>query len=571
MKRLLVYLLLVTLTLSLLGCDAEPADPITTGQITPSSTTAPTQTSTPKNNDTFSGVSQSFSLFPENSNGNGSSTSAEISVQHIPLTVDNPDNLPVLKWVCLVDGDYGAYKGRKWSSTAVEELNQMLADRNMPFRVQFKLVTTDQATNDWFLRGNIGRLIEDADLIYGFADQQSLQTYFAPITQYITGDTQQSLANAVPHEKNWIGTKIGEEIYGIPTKPELVLGNGWWIDTEFLNACGLKAEDLSRNFWEMDDIFEKIYKQNANKPFLYYDGDGYQTQTTKHGILQALPLGGICDAIDNTNYQPIGGSFGIDLTGEKPMVVDILATDTVRNIREAYLRYRAAGYVTSNYGAEKLRYDLTYGSEPYRMDGMTVIPVSETMIHGETSNHVTGIAKGSQHQQEAVSLLELIAEDEEFRMQLFYGKEGRDYKLEDGVYTLIPNAVGSVYSLDMVSPLAYFSGLVGNDTTLFHSPSTRPLYFAHEGKTTLESYRDNMDAVSYCHYPIVFDYSGFEEELNAIAGVMGTYYYSFTLPNMKEDDYDRMLQKMEDAGSKKIITQLQQQLDAWLAENPDWQ
>ena len=447
----------------------------------------------------------------------------------------------------------------------------MLSDRNMPFRLQFKLVTTDQATNNWFARGNIGRLIEDADLIYGFANQQSLQTYFAPITQYITGNGQQNLANAVPHENNWISTKIGSEIYGIPTKPELVLGNGWWIDTKLLNACGLKAEDLSRNFWEMDDILEKIYRQNGNQPFLYYDGDGYQTRATKHGILQALPLGGICDAIDNTNYQSIGGSFGIDLTSKKPTVVDILATATVRNIQEAYLRYRAAGYVTSNYGMEKLRYDLTYGSESYCMDDVTVIPVSETMIRGETSNHVTGIAKDSCHQQEAVSLLELIAEDEEFRMQLFYGKEGRDYKLEDGVYTLIPNEYGSVYSMDMVSPLAYFTGFAGEDTTLFHSPSTRPLYFPHKGKTALESYRDNMDAVSYYHYPVVFDYSGYEEELNAIANVMGTYYYSFTSPNMKKDNYDRMLLKMEDAGSNKIIAELQRQLDAWLVENPDWQ
>ena len=63
---------------------------------TPSSTTVPTQVST-SNDNAFSGVSQSFSLFPENINGNSSATSAGISVQTIPLTLDNPDQLPVLK------------------------------------------------------------------------------------------------------------------------------------------------------------------------------------------------------------------------------------------------------------------------------------------------------------------------------------------------------------------------------------------------------------------------------------------------------------------------------------------
>ena len=38
---------------------------------------------------------------------------------------------------------------------------------------------------------------------------------------------------------------------------------------------------------------------------------------------------------------------------------------------------------------------------------------------------VSGVAAASDHKAEAISLLSLIAEDEAFRMQLFYGKEGR--------------------------------------------------------------------------------------------------------------------------------------------------
>ncbi len=568
MKKWPACLLLLALLLSLFGCNAEPVTSTTTGQNTFATSASSTQTGTSNNDDPFAEMEQVFSLLPENGNGSALSTTAEIRSQTLPLTLDNPDDLPVLKWVCLVSSGTGAYKDRRWSSAAVEELNQMLSDRNASFRVQFQIVASESSANDWFARQGIEQLIEGADLIYGYATQQDLPNWFAPISQYVTGDAKLSLTNAVAHEINWRSTTFGGEIYGIPTEPEQALGNGWWIDTAFMEKCGLTAEDFSRNFWEMDEIFEIMYKQNNNKPFLYYDGDGYETQPTKHGILTGLPLGGIADAIDYTNYQTIGASFGIDLSADKPVVVDMLATDITRNIQQAFLRYRTAGYVTNKQELNKIQYFWTRGSEPYYYDSKTLVPVSETMILGSEWNYVTGISKDSQYPEEAAALLQLIAEDEEFRMQLLYGKEGRDYKVEDGLYTLIPQADGSTYSLDFLSPLAWFNGFVGEGTTLYLSPSTRPQYFAHEGKTLLESYRDNMDALRYCHYPVIFDYSGYEEELENIAKVMSRYYPSFQ--GLSEDNYDKMLELMELAGSKKILAELQRQLDAWVAANPDW-
>ncbi|WP_289466231.1 hypothetical protein, partial [Klebsiella pneumoniae] len=64
---------------------------------------------------------------------------------------------------------------------------------------------------------------------------------------------------------------------------------------------------------------------------------------------------------------------------------------------------------------------------------------------------ISGVAAVSQHKAEAVSLLNLIAEDEAFRMQLFYGKEGRDYKIVDGYYEINIHDDGSNYSLDFLS------------------------------------------------------------------------------------------------------------------------
>ena len=42
------------------------------------------------------------------------------------------------------------------------------------------------------------------------------------------------------------------------------------------------------------------------------------------------------------------------------------------------------------------------------------------------------------------------------------------------------------------------------------------------------------------------------------------------VPVMNEAGYAQMLQAFKAAGSDKIVAELQRQLDAWLAENPDW-
>ena len=47
-------------------------------------------------------------------------------------------------------------------------------------------------------------------------------------------------------------------------------------------------------------------------------------------------------------------------------------------------------------------------------------------------HYITGIAAGTEHKEYVLCLLSLIVDDEAFKMQLFYGKEGRDYAIEDG-------------------------------------------------------------------------------------------------------------------------------------------
>lgn len=530
-KRNQTFAFLIVLILLLTGCGTEPPSP------------------TDETDDTAQNVAP------------------VITCQYLPEKVENPENLPVLKWVCLTERAFGGGE-RTWNETAAQEVNQMLAEKEMPFRVQFVLLTMDQGLMylDWFSYPEAQEALKDADLIYGAMTAEDMVQYLAPITEYVTGDAEPSLKNAVPHPLNWGSGTVDGEVYGIRTTIPQAYSSGWKIDAKLLSECNLTVEDFARPFWEMDEIMAKIYETNGNKPFLHTKQDG---TTRTSNPLDKEPETACPSAIAEMVpecYDLIGLCFAVDYSGQAPAVVNLLETDAVQKLQAAVARYNRAGYTTTNSAGVRLRYTNVIGEIPYTdsVDEKVCVPVAEAFYSATTpSGHVSGVAAVSQHKQEAVRLLNLIAEDEAFRMQLFYGKEGRDYKVENGYYSIIKQADGSNYSLDFLSPLAYFSGL----NTLwrnsdFLSPGTENWnLIQHKEKTVLQTYRDVLDQCESFD-PVVFDYAGLEQELKTVQAVCQKYYPVFTTSQMTPELYNQMLQEMKSAGSDKVVAQLQRQLDA---------
>ena len=496
-----------------------------------------------------------------------------ITCQYLPQEVDNPENLPVLKWVCLTERPYGGGV-RTWNETAAIELNQMLADKNMPFRVQFVLFAMDVwlTDSDWFSRPETQNALKNADLIYGMMTAEEMQNYLQPITEYVQADAASSLLQAVPHSLNWLSGTVEGEVYGIRTIPAQSWSNGWVIAPEVFDTYGLSADDFTGNFWEMDKVFQKIYAQNGNKPFLYNNNGKFLSTEAfdPKAIVDYFPST-IYDLINNI-YFDAGAIFGIDYSGQTPKIVNRLDTETVRNIQNALTRYIEAGYITDQAAKAVVHYGSVAGAHTYtRGQGETVIPMTTPVFKATKANgYMSGISANTQNRECALTLLKLIVEDNEVAMQLFFGKEGRDYTIENGYYTLQTQEDSTSYSLDFISPLAYFCGMTSDKMTAdMRSPGTENWNFAqYNGKTLLRSYQELLDE-SVLSYPVVFDYSGFEDELKAIETVCLEYFPKFTV--LTETQYNQMLKELEDAGSQKIVEALQKQLDQWLSENPDWQ
>ena len=498
----------------------------------------------------------------------------EINRQILPETVENPDGLPVLKWVCIFDRRKNV-SNQIWNEAAVVELNQMLADRDLPYRVQFTILTAKALVEprDLFANPEIQKELEDADLIFGNYTATEMEQLLLPITEYIYGDAQPSLVGALPDPLCWFSYEAGGDIYGIPDRVALLYTQGMSIDSSFMEKCDLTVEDFNQDFCEMEDLFAKIYEKNGNEPFIkdQYFGSFLGTHLW-NSVIAYLPMN---DALNHPDYQEICLNFSIDLQAEKPTVVNMLETELFTKTLDAALRYVKAEYISDEYN--EIRQEGTiFEVESYYDDSTEryMIPYGSVGLRILNYAYMTGISAKSSHQEQALSLLEQIMTDDALRLQLCYGKEGRDYTLEEGnVYSLTTQEDGSCYFMDFLSPqAAFFEFTAADEDTgwLVYSTSGGGIK-KREGMTRLESYKELLAQVSISHCPAIFDYSVIDAELTAIGKVQGEYYPMFMYEELYlEEYYPEMLEKMEEAGMSTVIAELQRQLDAWIAEHPDW-
>ena len=509
-------------------------------------------------------------------------------IQYLPKEVENPEGLPILKWVCLTEYFFGGMN-RSWSEEAVNELNEMLVQLGQPFRVQFVMLSLDHMELDtaWFARPGVQELLADADLIFADMDAQEMKQYLSPITKYITDGDELTLKNAVPHSLNWVRSTVDGEIYGIPSIANQSYVMAWRVNSGTLEKYGLAPTDFSADIEEMEALFAQIFEKNGKRPFLYAP-DGYSSTHADLYGLQNPTVPGILSNLFYNDYQLIGSCYGLDFSSGTPKVVSMLEGDNIRKWQAALLRFRDCGYITREPNQIEIVLTTVGANEVHTTpDGSLCIPVGEPIFPYEVaSGMVCGISAASKNQESAAKLLSLIAEDKAFRMQLLYGKEGRDYTIKDGYYSIVHHENGTDYSLDFLSPLGYFCGLVSDPNGYPISPTTEQNGFPEIGsKTKLEVYRETLDQ-SRKYLPIVFDFSDLETEIAQTDAIMQRYFGIFTnnvqkednpntpenefVPRMDEANYQIMLDELAAAGGDKIQAELQRQLDEWLAENPDW-
>jgi len=461
----------------------------------------------------------------------------------------------------------------------------LLAEKGMPFRLQFVLCSTESSDGtDWFSIPAIQEAMTEADLIYGsFTSDQATQ-YLMPITKYVEGNAKPSLEQAVPHKAYWLLAEFSGEIYGIPTRSTYPMGWGYKVNDIILEDCGISPADFVCPYWEKDELFARIYALNENEPFLYDPIGDYVIfvdpitmkldHINRNGYLKTgysfFPTS--FDFPILTHFQSIVSCYAIDYGAGTPTVVNYLETDYVRKSQAAMLRYRKAGYLTTDYEVALIHESMVYSGYIYRneLEEYTTIPAEQVRWSSISSNtSLNGISARSEYSEEALTLLSLMANDEVFRETLLFGVEKQDYILtETGSHASIIQDNGSSYNMSFLSAYSDFYG-TGTDLRV---PT-------QEGSTRLESYKNSMDrALVKCK--ITFDFSAVAAEVEAVNAILTRQDrddFDVDPPiqfaifgNLTEAEYDQMLAEIRAAGGDKIQAELQKQLDAWLEAHPDW-
>ena len=484
----------------------------------------------------------------------GGGDEKQIARQVLPEQLENPDGLPVLKWVCLTDRSVGISVWNKiWRQEAAEAVNQALAEQNAPYRLQIVLFTSNKFGNDWFSEPSVQKELADADLVFGYFTPDRAKNLLLPITEYAQGTAQPSLKNAVVHEYYWQKAVVDGEIYGIESGFSCPNALGWILEDAVTAQYGLAPEDAQKSFWEMDAFFAQLYQTNGQTPFFYLPKDGIAI-----GNLGQTYTPAPFDGIFRDRFQLITSCYGVDYSGETPRFVNYLATDHAQNCQAALQRYLAAGYISDSAENVLLGYARTYSDSIYSMNSLTYVPV-EALRFDYTWNggFWSGITKTSDQSENALALLHLIAEDVRFRKLLCFGEEGVDYRVDNGVLTSVIGEENTVYTMQFLSGLYPFSGL----NTGLPIPT-------EEGVDIQQTYVELLDK-SNVWYPmdaeLGYDISDLEQEIAAVNQVLDRYLTRFS--ELTKEEYQSMLAEIDAAGGQKILSALQQQLDTWLSKN----
>ena len=505
--------------------------------------------------------------------GNREQQDSYATIQYVPEKLKHAGNLPVVKWVCLTDDyvfDTRGISGKDhYKEDVIVSVNKYLREIGAGFQLQFVFVSGldhfevegqgVMSLEDWFTDSGVQAVVADADLLFANFSAARMQEYLEPITT----EVQSSLENAVPHAFLWQRTTLDGEVYGISSENCMPSYLGWQVDAAVMDSYGFAAEDFRHEFWEMDDVFEELYRQHGDSLIMISQDDS--TMPVVYGSDFRLPE----NAMENlVTFKPVAACYAIDSSGDMPSVVNILETERMKAIRSATSRYFEAGYTCLDTDPNA-RYLISYSSvpndEPVLRNGQWQIPVGEPFVDTrQMFGQMTGIAKNSERKEEALAVLKLLAEDETFRRLLCFGQEGVNYTLENGVG--IPTKKGWHY-LGYLSPMSDFSGMNTQEWTLVSNQLV-----AGEGENALTAYEQLVEK-SYILCPLDFSYgfdlSGLVDEIEAVNGIVQSKAENFI--KLTPEEYDTWMQEIREAGGDVIQAELQRQLDAWLAENPGWE
>lgn len=201
-------------------------------------------------------------------------------------------------------------------------------------------------------------------------------------------------------------------------------------------------------------------------------------------------------------------------------------------------------FVTAEYGVEvaqggNLGFEVVC---PKTFDGM--------IRTNNVNSWGAGVTVTSENPEMAVRVLEQFYTNGELMTTLNWGVEGVDYELDD-------EGLVKRYSADV-----YFEhdAFFGNNLLMTPLSGTSPDFYEIAQKINNESEKS-----PYLGFAV--DTTGMDNLIAGLNAVYEQYHYTLTSGYYTEELYQEYLEKLDAAGVQDYLSQIQSQLDAWLAAN----
>ena len=356
-------------------------------------------------------------------------------------------------------------------------------------------------------------------------------------------------------ESAWAGTKINDRIYAIPHMKDIGCEVFWILDSNYyLKEKGFE-KDLDISFEEIEPYL-KAYKEDHP--------DDYPIKVASSGITSWQSA-----LVDWLNMDTLVGlEWDAQGTDQEYVVKSALEIPAWRERLRTVHKWYEKGYINPDaytletmpraesgvvqsgqgwFGAETI-WANTIKKPIYisRFDG----PYLST----SSIQAMTAISRYTDHPEEALKLIELMNTDPWYRETARYGIEGKHYiRNYDG--TVIRTEEGS----ENVNVQAYAQGHVilgALEASLFPEVPTD----IHQWEKTMAGYADAT--VSSC-MGFTPDLSSVDPECEAVKKVIAEYKPELYTGKADPDKViPEMLKSMEDAGLRKVINEIQKQLNA---------
>ncbi|WP_305767832.1 ABC transporter substrate-binding protein [Candidatus Epulonipiscium viviparus] len=388
---------------------------------------------------------------------------------------------------------------------------------------------------------------EDYDIIFTCAwandyQNNALKGAFLNLTPYLESPEYQELYETID-EGFWDGARVNGSIYAVPTQKEIALMPMYQFNKAYVEAA--------------DFDYQNVTKLSDVEPYLEF---------VKNTYPEAYPMLVFGDRI-------FGGTYDYLLGFEYPLAVDnngkVVYMYDLPEVREHVItmgEFFEKGYVNLDAATRTGRPQLgeAYGlglasGQPFAevtwsLDSGYDIVAAELakpiVTTSSTRGAMMGINQNSEHPEEALDLLQIIATDSEFHNLLNYGIEGVHYeKISDTQIERTEAGLGR-YAIPSFS-----LGNLFNTYTLKGEPENKWEVFQQEND---EAYRSPL-------LGFAANISDLKTELAAMNNLRAQYEPLIQTGSVDVETYiEEFRTKLNEVGMQKVIDQMQVQVDDFL-------